>query len=78
MTPRGRGAASVLAASLPVLLQLGLLSMQHAQCAARLVTFDNTKPRLDASGAVLTAHDGTTQRFGAWRDPGTYAPAAAR
>ena len=28
-----------------------------------MVSFDNTKPRLDADGAILKAHDGTTQRF---------------
>jgi hypothetical protein len=32
--------------------------------AGKLVTFDNTKPRLDSEGAILRAHDGTTQRFG--------------
>ena len=32
--------------------------------ASKLVTFDNTKPRLDSQGAILRAHDGTTQRFG--------------
>jgi hypothetical protein len=31
---------------------------------AKLVKFDNTKPRLDSAGAILRAHDGTTQRFG--------------
>eukprot|EP00756_Hemistasia_phaeocysticola_P048586 Hpha_TRINITY_DN23002_c0_g1::TRINITY_DN23002_c0_g1_i1::g.109264::m.109264 len=30
---------------------------------ARLVTFSNTAPRRDASGTILNAHDGTTQRF---------------
>jgi hypothetical protein len=33
--------------------------------ASKLITFDNTKPRLDSQGAILRAHDGTTQRFGA-------------
>ena len=32
---------------------------------ARLVTFDNTKPRLDVNGSIINAHDGPTQRFGA-------------
>jgi len=31
--------------------------------AGKLVTFSNTKPTLDAKGAILRAHDGTTQRF---------------
>lgn len=34
-----------------------------ALCHARLVTFSNTLPRRDSAGAVLNAHDGTTQRF---------------
>ena len=27
----------------------------------RLVTFDNTKARLDTNGAIMNAHDGPTQ-----------------
>lgn len=27
------------------------------------VTFDNTKPRVDASGAIMNAHDGTIRQF---------------
>ena len=42
------------------LLRLALLGA----CAGKLVTFDNTMPRLDDRGAILKAHDGTTQRFG--------------
>ena len=33
--------------------------------ASKLITFDNMKPRVDSQGAILRAHDGTTQRFGA-------------
>jgi hypothetical protein len=45
-------------------LQL-LLAAGHVHLVqSRVITFDNTKPRLDTSGAVLKAHDGTTQRFG--------------
>lgn len=41
-----------------------LVSLLAAPCAAKLVTFDNTKPRLTSGGANIKAHDGTTQRFG--------------
>ena len=30
---------------------------------SKLVTFSNTVPRRDSSGAVIKGHDGTTQRF---------------
>ena len=39
--------------------------MQATLCACRQVVFDNTKPRLDSTGSILKAHDGTTQRFAA-------------
>ena len=43
-----------------------LVAVPLAPCVVtgRLVTFDNTKPRLDSSGSILKAHDGTTRRFG--------------
>jgi hypothetical protein len=44
-------------------LLLALLALA-TPAAGKLVTFDNTKPRLDSNGAILRAHDGTTQRFG--------------
>eukprot|EP00047_Mylnosiga_fluctuans_P006490 m.247211 g.247211 ORF g.247211 m.247211 type:complete len:382 (-) comp15327_c0_seq1:59-1204(-) len=31
--------------------------------AARMVTIDNTKPRLDINGQIIDAHDGSIQRF---------------
>lgn len=40
------------------------LACMGALTAGKLVTFDNTAPRLDSAGAILRAHDGTTQRFG--------------
>ena len=52
----------------PALLALLLA----APCNGKLVTFDNTKPRLDSSGGVLKAHDGTTQRFGSTTGPYYY------
>ena len=46
-------------------IALAGLSLVARPCLGKLVTFDNTKPRLDSTGAILKAHDGTTQRFGA-------------
>lgn len=34
-----------------------------ASSVSKLVTFSNVKPRTDASGAILKAHDGTTRRY---------------
>ena len=42
-----------------------LLACSLMPVMARLVTFDNTKPRRDVNGVIINAHDGTTQRFGA-------------
>ena len=42
-----------------------LASLLLMPVTARLVTFDNTKPRHDVNGGIINAHDGTTQRFGA-------------
>ena len=47
-----------------IVLWGSLVSLLAAPCAAKLVTFDNAKPRLTSSGANIKAHDGTTQRFG--------------
>jgi hypothetical protein len=50
-----------------------LLALAAAPAAlGKLVTFSNTAPRLDSSGAILKAHDGTTQRFPASASPGTF------
>ena len=46
-----------------LLLLMTLLMTAVRDGASKVITFDNTKPRLDASGAILKAHDGTTQRF---------------
>ena len=42
-------------------LDLLLLSTAVVCSTGKLVTFDNTKPRLDSTGAIINAHDGTTQ-----------------
>ena len=42
---------------------------QPRPAAGKTIVFDNTKPRLGSDGAILRAHDGTTQRFG---DKGPY------
>ena len=42
----------------------GLLALvQLQQCTSKLVTFSNIRPRHDSTGAIINAHDGTTQRF---------------
>ena len=51
----------------PSLLVAALALVLATPAAGKMVTFDNTKPRLDSDGAVLRAHDGTTQRFGGKR-----------
>jgi hypothetical protein len=45
-------------------LFVGVVVMLAGTATGRLVTFDNTKPRLDVHGDIINAHDGTTQRFG--------------
>ena len=40
-----------------------LASLLAGVAAATLVTFDNTKPRLDTSGAILDAHDNSLRRY---------------
>lgn len=40
-----------------------LLASLLAACRSKLVTFSNTQPKRDASGAIMNAHDGTIQRF---------------
>lgn len=50
----------------PAAVQATLLAavlLLAVPCASKLVTFDNTKPRLTSSGQNIRAHDGTTQRF---------------
>jgi len=39
---------------------------------AKIVTFSNVLPRLDSSGAILKAHDGTTQRFPSSANPSLF------
>lgn len=34
-----------------------------AAASAKLVTFSNIQPRLDATGSIINAHDGTTRRY---------------
>lgn len=46
------------------MLRVSLALVLPALCAGKLVTFSNVKPRLDSKGAIINAHDGTTQRFG--------------
>jgi|EP01046_Picozoa_sp_COSAG06_P028428 hypothetical protein len=40
-----------------------LVAAPWTSCWGKLVTFDNSKPRLDSLGSILKGHDGTTQRF---------------
>ena len=40
--------------------------------AGKIVTFSNVLPRLDSSGAILKAHDGTTQRFPSSANPNLF------
>jgi len=49
-----------------------LLLALFTPAAAKLVTFSNASPRRDSSGAILKAHDGTTQRFPTSARPGTF------
>ena len=42
-----------------MLLLAGLVAVARG----RLVTFDNTKPRLDVNNTIINAHDGTTRRY---------------
>ena len=44
-------------------MALLLVAGLTATTQGRLVTFDNTKPRLDVNNSIINAHDGTTQRF---------------
>lgn len=45
------------------LISVSALALAASPTLAKLVTFDNTRPRLDASGAILNAHDGTIRRY---------------
>ena len=40
-----------------------LLLLSFAASAAKPVTFSNVLPRLDATGSIIDAHDGTTRRY---------------
>jgi hypothetical protein len=51
-----------------LLVVLSFLSMS----AAKNVTFSNTAPRLDATGSIINAHDGTTRRYGGVGSPFYY------
>lgn len=51
----------ILKSSTMGVLDLLLLSTAVVCSTGKLVTFDNTKPRLDSTGAIINAHDGTTQ-----------------
>jgi hypothetical protein len=54
------------------MLRVSLVLVLPALCAGKLVTFSNVKPRLDSKGAIINAHDGTTQRFGSQTGPFYY------
>lgn len=47
-------------------LQVGLLAglVALAAAAIRTVTINNLAPRLDSSGVIIDAHDGSIQQFG--------------
>lgn len=76
---KGKAAPSAAAASIVTTLALCVVmfvSMSQGASAAaprtQHVTINNLLPRLNASGVIMDAHDGSIQRFPASGDPGAY------
>jgi hypothetical protein len=44
-------------------MRITLFFLLLGLAAAKLVTFSNVAPRLDATGSIINAHDGTTRRY---------------
>ena len=45
------------------MLAAALLGALLGAASAKVVTFSNAQPRLDATGGIINAHDGTTRRY---------------